>query len=194
MRDKPDKFYKLAIVDPPYQNKDAIGIKDGKKHSANRTEYHQFKNIAPPQEYWIELKRISKNQIVWGGNYFGLTGGVVAWNKNGTAFGEGEVAICSTHNSVIFYEYTWNGMIQQNMKCKEVRIHPTQKPVDLYRWLLKRFAKPGDNILDTHGGSMSSAIACDMEGYDLDICELDKEYFDAGVKRFQNYKLQGKLF
>lgn len=194
MASKPDKHYKLAIVDPPYQNNDAIDISNGNKHSAKRTKYHLFKNVAPSLEYFNELKRVSVNQIVWGGNYFGLKGGVIAWNKNGTAFGEGEVAICSTHNSVVFYEYTWNGMIQQNMKCKEIRIHPTQKPVDLYRWILKRYAKPSDNILDTHGGSMSSAIACDMEGYDLDICEIDKEYFDAGVKRFQNYKQQLTIF
>ena len=85
-------------------------------------------------------------------------------------------------------------MLQQNMKNKQERIHPTEKPVALYRWLLKNYAKPGDRIIDTHGGSMSSAIACDMEGFHLDICEIDKDYFDAGVKRFNQYKSQLTIF
>ena len=101
----PDKYFDLAIIDPPYENNDAIGLKDNtdiKKQATKRTNYKVFKNIAPTPEYWKELKRISKNQIVWGGNYFGLKGGVIACNKNGTAFGEGEIAICTTHNSVRF--------------------------------------------------------------------------------------------
>ena len=85
-------------------------------------------------------------------------------------------------------------MLQGDMKHKQIRIHPTEKPVQLYRWLLQNYAKPGQKILDTHGGSMSSAIACDMEGYDLDICEIDREYFEAGKKRFDNYKRQLVLF
>ena len=109
MRGFKDNEFDLAIVDPPYENNDAIGLKDNtgvKKQATKRTNYKVFENIAPSQEYWQELKRISKDQIVWGGNYFGLKGGVIAWNKNGTAFGEGEVAICTTHNSVRFFEYT----------------------------------------------------------------------------------------
>ena len=110
MRGFADNEFDLAIVDPPYENNDAIGLKDNtgvKKQATKRTNYKVFENIAPTPEYWHELKRISKDQIVWGGNYFGLKGGVIAWNKNGTAFGEGEVAICTTHNSVRFFEYTW---------------------------------------------------------------------------------------
>ena len=104
-----DKYFDLAICDPPYQNNDAIGLKDNigiKKQATKRTFYKQFENTAPTEEYWKELKRVSKNQIIWGGNFFGLKGGVIAWNKNGTAFGEGEIAICTTHNSVRFFEYT----------------------------------------------------------------------------------------
>lgn len=193
----PDNYFELAIVDPPYQNNDAIGLKDNtgvKKQATKRTNYKQFENIAPTDEYWQELKRISKNQIVWGGNFFGLKGGVIAWNKNGTAFGEGEVAICTTHNSVRFFEYTWNGMLQGNMKEKEIRIHPTQKPVALYKWILDKYAKQGDKILDTHLGSGSIAIACADYGFDLTACELDKEYFDKSLQRINNHINQLDIF
>lgn len=192
----PDKYFDLAIVDPPYGASDALNKdKDNsKKHSAKRTSYHNFENIQPKKEYFHQIKRVSKNQIVWGGNFFGLSGGVIAWNKNGTAFGEGEVAICSTHKSVRFFEYTWNGMIQQNMKNKEIRIHPTKKPVALYKWLLKNYAKQGDKILDTHLGSGSIAIACHDYGFDLTACELDKEYYDKAMERIKNHVSQLKMF
>jgi site-specific DNA-methyltransferase (adenine-specific) len=195
MKGYPDNYFELAIVDPPYGNIDAIGLIDNKKgkQATTRTKYKLFDNIAPDNEYYLELARVSKNQIVWGGNFLGLCGGVIVWQKNGTAFGEAEVAICSTHKSVKVFEYTWNGMIQQDMKNKESRIHPTQKPVALYRWLLQNYAKEGDKILDTHLGSGSSRIAADMEGYNFTGYELDKDYFDASVKRFNDYKQQIKL-
>ena len=192
----PDKHFDLAIVDPPYGASDALekDKDNSNKHSAKRKSYHQFENIAPTEEYFTELKRVSKNQIVWGGNFFGLSGGVIAWNKNGTAFGEGEVAICSTHKSVRFFEYTWNGMLQENMKDKERRIHPTQKPVALYDWLLKNYAKQGYKILDTHVGSGSSRISAYKGGFDFTGFEIDKEYFEAQEKRFNNFKAQLTLF
>ncbi len=118
---------------------------------------------------------------------------MIAWQKNGTAFGEGEVAICSTHKSVRFFEYTWNGMIQGDMKHKEARIHSCQKPVALYRWLLQNYAKPGDRILDTHGGSMSSVIAAHDKGFEITCCELDADYFAAGLARVQRELAQGRL-
>jgi site-specific DNA-methyltransferase (adenine-specific) len=189
--------FQLAIVDPPYGNIDAIGLIDNKKkgkQATKRTNYKLFENIAPDDEYYFELARVSKNQIIWGGNFLGLCGGVIVWQKNGTAFGEAEVAICSTHKSVRVFEYTWNGMIQQNMKDKEIRIHPTQKPVKLYRWLLKNYAKPGDRILDTHLGSGSSAIAAYDEGFDFVGIELDREYYDSSVKRFRQHISQTSLF
>ena len=197
MKSIPDNYYDLAIVDPPYGNIDAIGLSDNKKSGKQATKrkgYHLFENIAPNNEYYIELERVSRNQIVWGGNFLGLCGGVIVWNKNGTAFGEGEIAICSTHKSVQIFEYTWNGMLQGDMKNKEHRIHPTQKPVALYKWLLSKYAKQGDKILDTHGGSMSIAIACHDLDFELDIIELDKEYFDTAVKRVKNHVAQQKLF
>jgi site-specific DNA-methyltransferase (adenine-specific) len=192
-----DKYFDLAIVDPPYGNIDAIGLIDNKKkgkQATKRTNYKLFENIAPDDEYYCELARVSKNQIIWGGNFLGLCGGVIVWQKNGTAFGEAEVAICSTHKSVKVFEYTWNGMIQQNMKDKEIRIHPTQKPVALYKWLLHNYAKQGDKILDTHLGYGSSRIAAYDMGFDFTAFELDKEYFEAQEKRFNQFKSQLKLF
>ena len=197
MKRYPDKFFNLAIVDPPYGNIDAIGLADNKKkgkQATKRTNYKLFENIAPDDEYYIELERVSKNQIVWGGNFLGLCGGVIVWQKNGTAFGEAEVAICSTHKSVRVFEYTWNGMLQQNMKDKEIRIHPTQKPIALYEWILKNYAKEGDVILDTHLGSGSSRIAANKAGLSFVGCEIDKDYFDAQEKRFKEFVSQLRLF
>ncbi len=222
----PDNYFDLAIVDPPYGNIDAIGLSDNKKKSKQATKrkgYHLFENIAPENEYYLELERVSKNQIIWGGNFLGLCGGVIVWNKNGTAFGEGEIAICSTHKSVQIFEYTWNGMLQGDMKNKEIRIHPTQKPVALYKWLLDKYATCSEclntgivtsyfnnldcdvqtcrkckgnlpKILDTHLGSGSIAIACHDYGFDLTACELDKEYFDKAMERINNHMAQQKLF
>jgi site-specific DNA-methyltransferase (adenine-specific) len=193
----PDKYFELAIVDPPYGNADAIGLIDNKKRNkqaTKRSKYKIFENIEPNNQYYIELERVSKNQIIWGGNYLGLCGGVIVWQKNGTAFGEAEVAICSTHKSIRIFEFTWNGMIQENMKDKEQRIHPTQKPVKLYEWILKNYAKEGDKILDTHLGSGSSRIAADKMGFDFYACELDRDYFEAQEKRFKEYKSQLILF
>ena len=197
MKQYPDKYFGLAIIDPPYGNIDAIGLIDNKKkgkQASKRTNYKLFENIAPDDEYYIELERVSKNQIVWGGNFLGLCGGVIVWQKNGTAFGEAEVAICSTHKSVRVFEYTWNGMLQQNMKDKEIRIHPTQKPVALYEWILKNYAKEGDVILDTHLGSGSSRIACHKAGLDFVGCEIDKDYFDKQEARFKNFIAQMTLW
>jgi site-specific DNA-methyltransferase (adenine-specific) len=192
-----NNHFDLAIVDPPYGNIDAIGLIDNKKkgkQATKRTNYKLFENIAPDDEYYCELARVSKNQIVWGGNFLGLCGGVIVWQKNGTAFGEAEVAICSTHKSVKVFEYTWNGMIQQNMKDKEIRIHPTQKPVALYDWILHNYAKQNDLILDTHLGSGSSRIAAYKGGFNFVGFEIDQEYYEKQEKRFNDFKSQLRLF
>jgi len=200
MKTKPDNYYDLAIVDPPYGGNDAIGLKDNKKQgkqATKRTNYKVFDNVAPSVEYFDELKRVSKNQIIWGVNFYknyDLSGGRLCWDKKGTAFGRAELAYLSMTKSVNICEIVWNGMLQYDMKNKETRIHPTQKPVLLYRWLLENYAEKGMKILDTHGGSMTIAKACDMEGYDLDICEIDKTYFDNGVNAFNEYKKQLTLF
>lgn len=197
MKKFPDNYFELAIVDPPYGNIDAIGLIDNKKNNLQATKrknYKLFDNISPENEYYIELERVSKNQIVWGGNFLGLCGGVIVWNKNGTAFGEAEIAICSTHKSVKIYEFTWNGMIQGDMKNKEIRIHPTQKPVQLYKWILTNYAKEGDKILDTHLGSGSSRIAAYDLGFEFTGFELDKDYYETSEKRFKQHIAQLTLF
>ena len=190
MKSLPDKSFDLAIVDPPYEGNDAIGLRNARSHSAKRKDYKVFKNIAPDDAYFKELERVSKHQIIWGGNFFGLKGGVVVWHKHGTAFGEGEIAICSTHKSVRFFDFVWNGMLQQNMKNKQCRIHPTEKPIELYKWLLSNYAKQGYKILDTHGGSFSHAIACHDLGFSLTIIEKDEDYFNDAVKRLKWHQRQ----
>lgn len=196
----PDKYFELAIVDPPYGGNDAIGIKDNdcmRNQSAQRTDYKCFNNAEPSSEYWEELFRVSQNQIAWGCNFYKnvkLAGGRLVWDKKGTAFGRAEEAYLSMTKSVNIFEYTWNGMLQQNMKDKECRIHPTQKPVALYQWLLQNYAKTGDKILDTHVGSASSLIACYNLGFDYVGFEIDKDYYEAATKRLNAVKEQGKLF
>ena len=199
MKDVPDNYFDLVLTDPPYGINESGGKFRDRKGGGHRVlEKKHWDKETPSREVFEEIFRVSKNQIIWGGNYFGLKGGVIAWNKYGTAFGEGEIAICSTHNSVRFFNYAWNGMIQGNMKNKEHRIHVTQKPVALYKWLLKNygFNKDGSKrtILDTHGGSMSIAIACHDMKFDLDLWELDEDYYKAGVKRYQQHISQLQLF
>jgi site-specific DNA-methyltransferase (adenine-specific) len=195
-----DNYFDLAIVDPPYGGNDAIGKKNnksGKKQAAKRTDYKVFENVEPPKEYFEELIRVSKHQIIWGVNFynnFNLSGGRICWDKKGTAFGRAELAYYSGSKSVNICEIVWNGMLQYDMKNKEVRIHPTQKPVKLYEWLLMNYAKEGDKILDTHLGSGSIAIACHNLGYDLTACELDTEYYNAAIKRIEQHKRQKRMF
>ena len=130
-----------------------------------------------------------------GGNYFGLKGGVIVWDKQGTAFGEGEIAICTTHNSVRIFRYRWNGMLQENMKDKEIRIHPTQKPIALYDWIFKKYLPNGGKVIDTHGGSMSSVISAAKAGNIEMVCsEIDEDYFNDAEKRTKTYFDQGNLF
>ena len=197
MKSKPDKFWDLAIVDPPYGlGMGTVSIPSEKSTNSQQKFYKDLKskrwdNDIPNKEYFDELKRVSKNQIVWGGNYMaehlGNTKCIIIWDKMTyiPTMSQFEFAFCSFNKHP--------KMVKVNSTDIN-RMHPTQKPIKLYRWLLQNYAKPNDKILDTHGGSMSSAIACDMEGYGLDICEIDKEYFDAGIKRFENYKRQGVLF
>jgi site-specific DNA-methyltransferase (adenine-specific) len=199
MKTLPDNAFDLAVVDPPYGGNDAIGLTNNlnyKKQLAKRSNYKVFKNEQPNKEYFQELKRVSKNQIVWGVNFYnvdGLTGGRIVWDKHGTAFGRAEIAYYSGSKSVEIFDYTWNGMLQGNMKDKEVRIHPTQKPVALYRWIFKNYAKPGMKILDTHLGSGSSRIAAWDAGLDFVGTEIDKEYFDKQEERFKKHIAQPRI-
>lgn len=196
-----DKFYDLALVDPPYGGNDAIGLKNnsnGRKQASKRREYRLFENSCPNIEYFNELKRVSKKQIIWGVNFYPYSeifvGGRLCWDKKGTAFGRAELAYLSFTKSVDVCEIIWNGMLQQDMKNKEDRIHPTQKPVALYKWLLDKYAKQGDKILDTHLGSGSIAIACHDYGFELTACELDEEYYNKAIERITNHTKQGRLF
>jgi site-specific DNA-methyltransferase (adenine-specific) len=218
----PDKYFDLAIVDPPY----AIGAdkqsikpilvkqKNGTTLKVKNTNHYTQKNWdneIPTDEYFQELKRVSKNQIIWGANYFGLVGGYLVWDKlNGECDQfDCEIAYNSFNNRTDLVYFMWQGMfqgiycgrdirkalIQQgNKQLNEKRFHPTQKPVTLYKWLLDKYAKQGDKILDTHIGSMSIAIACHDYGFELVGCELDEEYYKKGTERLKNHIAQQKLF
>jgi len=201
----PDKFFDLAIVDPPYGSRNIQGgYTSGKGGGvAKQKKYNQelWKQSAPDNKYFLELIRVSKNQIIWGANYFiemmpFNSSGWIFWDKqNGeVSFSDGELAYSSFNCALRKFAFTWAGMLQGNMKNKEVRLHPTQKPVALYKWLLDKYAKQGDKILDTHLGSGSIAIACHDYDFDLTACELDKDYFDAAMKRLRQHQAQTKLF
>jgi site-specific DNA-methyltransferase (adenine-specific) len=201
----PDKYYDLALVDPPYginaDVKNSTDKKQSEKSASNSKKYGEQKWDAdvPSKEYFIELFRVSKEQIIWGVNYYPfdfLAGGRIYWDKCVTmpTYSDGELAYCSLLNSIKSVKIAWHGMIQHDMKNKETRIHPTQKPVALYKWLLDKYAKEGDKILDTHLGSMSIAIACHDYGFDLTGCELDPEYYAKGIERVQRHVNQLKLF
>ena len=192
MKEMPDNAFDLAIVDPPY----GIGITDAGwvKSNSNIITSNKWDNNIPPREYFDELFRVSKNQIIWGGNYFldylTNTRCFVIWDKQigeCTSFASSELAWTSFDKSTkTFYEHP--------AKHGKAKIHPTQKPVLLYKWLLTKYAKPGQTILDTHLGSMSSVIACIDMGYSITGYEVDKEYFDNGVSRVQRHLSQGRLF
>ena len=200
MRKYPDNHFDLAIVDPPYglsKNNLIPGSKissTGVKRSAYKHNINWSPHI-PTDEYFKDLKRVSKNQIIWGANFYNnLTGGRIVWIKNNPVMSNADIAYHSFGVGIYTFEYTWSGMIQGDMKNKEIRIHPTQKPVKLYEWLMVRYAKEGDKILDTHLGSGSSRIAAHNLGFDFTGFEIDKEYFDAAEKRFKEVTSQLNLF
>jgi len=201
--DYADDYFDLAIVDPPY------GIKeDGKSnHSrsilAETTKFtpKDWDKNSPDKSYFDELLRVSKNQIIFGANHFISkipydSSCWVVWDKeNGASdFADCELAWTSFKTAVRKYKFMWAGMLQGNMKEKQVRIHPTQKPKQLYSWLLETYAKPTDKILDTHLGSGSSAIACHYFGIKEFVgIEIDKEYFDMASERIEKQTMQIKL-
>ncbi len=183
-----DNYFDLAIVDPPY----GIDINKSGRLGHYGGKGKKWDNETPNKEYFTELKRVSKNQIIWGGNYFDLppTRCFLIWDKQqpeGVSFASCEYSWTSFNKSAkTFY------MRPQN--ADNIRIHPTQKPVKLYEWLLMNYAKDEDKILETHLGSGSIALACHNLGYDLTACELDKEYYDAAIKRIENHKKQLRMF
>ena len=192
MRNTPDNYYQLSIVDPPYGIGDKF--KGGETGKMNFNDIvNKGWDIAPTKEYFDELKRVSKNQIIWGGNYFNLppTRCVIAWDKcqPWENFSQWEMAWTSFDKPAAFFSYS-------NIRNadKEPKIHPTQKPLALYLYLLNRFAKTGDKILDTHGGSFSSAIAANNLGFDFTGIELDADYYNAAVKRVSDANQQIRMF
>ena len=191
MKAMPDKCYDLAIVDPPY------GIGGG---SNTKKMNVSWDTQIPSQEYFDQLVRVSKNQIIWGGNYMSqripfYSTHTIIWDKqNGNSFmSDGEIAFTSFEKKTTrFFRLFW----MSNMMKKEEKplIHPTQKPIALYKWILEKYAHPGDRILDTHLGSGSIAIACHNLGYDLDGWELDPDYFAAAKARLETHQQQQQLF
>jgi site-specific DNA-methyltransferase (adenine-specific) len=184
----PDDYFELSIVDPPY------GIGEGKKTVRTRKKHvnrivHEDKDWdikIPNKEYFEELKRVSQNQIIWGGNYMveylKPSMGWIFWEKKiGGDFSDGELAYTSFRRALKMFT-KWSGGAN--------KIHPTQKPVKLYEWILMNYAKEGDKILDTHRGSASLDIACHNLGFDLVTCELDTDYFNDGNKRLKQHQNQ----
>ena len=204
----PDKYFDLAIVDPPY----GINMGMGHKGSEKRGDKNKYKTFAggdnsiPTKEYFNELFRVSKNQIIWGGNYFiehlKNTRCYINWDKlnHSDTYADCEMAWTSFNENAKIFKYMWDGNRYgfpnaiQGVGKKSIRTHPTQKPVSLYHYCLTNYAKENDKILDTHLGSGSIAIACHDYKYDLTACELDKEYFDKAIERITNHTNQTKLF
>ena len=204
MKTMPDKYVDLCICDPPY----GIGEDGSKNHSrgllAKSKDYKGFHGgdiSAPTEDYFKEIRRVSKNQIIWGANHFISRLPIdsscwIVWDKqNGeTDFADCELAWTSFKTAVRKFEYKWQGMLQQNMRNKEIRIHPTQKPVALYEWLLTNYAKQGDKILDTHVGSASSLVACHNLGFEYVGFEIDADYYKMASERLEAVKAQERLF
>ena len=223
MKSKPDKCYNLIIADPPYginvakmaytqEDNRPCKQKNGKTLRVKKLKYKHgdWDKSIPSDEYFNELFRISKEQIIFGINYFDLKNvgnGRIKWNKcvpEGVSFNNYEYAYCSMIDYEMEFTYMWAGMCQGkslsepttqqgNKKKNETRIHPTHKPVLLYRWILQTFAQNGWKLLDPNGGGMSIAIAAEELGFDLDIVEIDNDYFKSGTDRFRLHKRQQRL-
>jgi len=214
----PDNYFDLAIVDPPYginAGKQSLSISKvkGRKNSTAKRSHLKSKdwdNKTPSKEYFNELFRVSKNQIIWGGNYFQLPliNSWLIWNKLQVleTRSDGEMAWTSFKKPLKIVPLLQDGfkrgvnvgykqpIIYNEPFSGRQTIHPTQKPIALYKWILDKYAKQGDKILDTHLGSGSIAIACHDYGFELTACELDKEYYDKGIERIKNHVSQQKLF
>jgi site-specific DNA-methyltransferase (adenine-specific) len=201
----PNKYFDLAIVDPPYGIGEDGSTNNTRSKLAKSKNYKSFAGedmLAPNKEYFNELQRVSKNQIIWGANHFieniplANSSCWIVWDKkNGeNDFADCELAWTNQQTAVRKFDFKWHGMLQGDMKNKEIRIHPTQKPVALYKWLLDKYAKEGDKILDSHLGSGSIAIACHDYGFDLTACELDAEYYTKAMQRINDHCKQIKMF
>jgi site-specific DNA-methyltransferase (adenine-specific) len=184
----PDNYFDLAIVDPPY----GIDINSSGRLGHYGGKGKKWDNEIPNLEYFAELQRVSKNQIIWGANYFNMppTRCFLIWDKQqpeGVSFASCEYAWTSFNESAKTFYYRPQG-------ADPYRIHPTQKPIKLYKWILNKYANEGDKILDTHLGSGSIAIACHDLGFDLTACELDVDYYNAAMKRLTDHQKQLTIF
>lgn len=191
MAQYPDKYFDLAVVDPPY------GINFAKTHTGEGwvvREAKEWDKQSPTREYFQELRRVSENQIIWGGNYMvdniGPSMGWIFWDKGQRNFSlaDGELAYTSFNRALRVFEYS-----RAKLNKERGGYHPTEKPVALYDWIFKNYAEAGMKILDTHGGSMSSVISADKAGLDMVCCEKDQDYFEKAVERFRAYKSQSTL-
>lgn len=200
MKRYPDNYFDLAIVDPPY----GIGADKAQNNGGEQYGYKKYKesdwdSSIPTADYFTELSRVSKNQIVWGGNYMTKhlppSMGWIIWDKGqrGFSLADGEMAWTSFNKAMRIFEFSRAGCIKSNNTMIE-KFHPTAKPFELYKYCLDKYAKQGDKILDTHLGSGSIAIACHDYGFELTACELDKEYYDKAVQRVKNHVGQLKIF
>jgi len=206
MAEFPDNHFELAIVDPPYGIGFGAFNRTNKTSNGERIYADKYKNSnwddgIPNEEYFNELFRISKNQIIWGGNYFPYIWGFggkcfIFWNKSNPVpnFADGELAWTSFNKVAKQLDYRYYGNVEGDSGDKKNRIHPTQKPKALYKWLLQNYANEGDKILDTHLGSGSIAIACHEMGFDLTGSELDPDYFETMQKRIKEETAQGDMF
>ena len=199
MAELPDKAFDLAIVDPPYGIHDKLFSNGGDTAREFRKLYstHNWVDEAPTAEFFNELMRVSVNYIIWGANYFNLrpSRGFIYWDKKKAVpnFSAGELAYTSFQRPSTCFRHMWNGVSKSSERGNK-NIHPTQKPIALYKWLLKNYATPGDTIFDSHVGSGSIRIACHDMGYDFIGCEIDPGYYEAQEKRYQSYIAQGDLF
>ena len=206
LKEFPDKFFDLAIVDPPYGDK--VGGHGYKSNcmSGGVAKYHTYHTSVwgmdrPDGSYFQELFRVSKNQIVWGGNYFAdllpTSQCWIVWDKKkpeGVHYADAELAWTSFDRATKIFRFAWNGMIQEDMKHKEKKIHPTQKPVKLYEWIIDNFSCEGETILDTHVGSASSLIACSNKNHKYLGFEIDPEYYALARKRLDSETSQYSIF
>jgi len=213
MRQCKDNAFDLAIVDVNYGINQGGGTNhtrtkkfgslknNSKKTVIEAKDYKDYGDTkSPDKEYFIELMRISRNQIIWGANHFISkipfdSSCWFVWDKDNSGdFADCEIAWTSFKTAIRKFKYRWNGLLQENMKNKEIRIHPNQKPVAIYKKLLSLYAKPGDTLLDTHSGSGSFRIAAHDMGFDLISCELDPDYCRDNESRYQNHTKQQELF
>ena len=203
LKDFPDNYFDLAIVDPPYGGVTQGGyMQNTSSVLAKNKSYHLslWEQNKPSKQYFDELRRVSTNQIIWGGNYFAdmlpPSQCWIVWDKeNGeNHFADCELAWTSFDSAIRVFRFRWQGMLQGNMKNKEYRIHPTQKPVVLYEWLLNRYAKPDDIILDTHVGSASSLVACHNTRHKYVGFEIDPMYYEMAKERLTCETAQMTIF